>query len=189
MLFRSRLITVLHHYGDPLPTNLLIEGLFHPDFSRCYLAMQSLLDRDPDDVWNHVLVNWQKKAHNDYGAHYFMMHLFGLIRNWSHGALASIHDLLLEAIRDRRPQFKKSPSAALLSFAILFPGRCDRLLKDGLIHEIQPFWDFRYTSLLLFESPALSQSLSQNLETVSKLSQSDPDYFVRWKAQAILKNI
>ena len=184
-----RLITVLHHYGDPLPTNLLIEGLFHPDFSRCYLAMQNLLDRDPDDVWTHVWESWHKKAHNDYGAHYFMMHLFGLMRNWSHEALASIHDILSDAIRDRRPQFKKSPSAALLSFATLFPGECDRLLKDGLTHEIQQFWDFRYTSLLLFEPPALSQSLSQNLEAVSKLSQSDPDYFVRWKAQAILKNI
>ena len=50
-----RLITVLHHYGDPLPTQLLVEGLFHPDFSRCYLSMQTLLDRDPDEVWPHVL--------------------------------------------------------------------------------------------------------------------------------------
>ena len=183
-----RVITVLHHYGDPLPTKLLVEGLFHPDFSRCYLAMQTLLERDPDDVWSHVLVSWHKKAHNDYGAHYFMMHLFGLIRNWSHEALASIHDILSDAIRDRRPQFKKSPSAALLSFSILFPGQCDHFLKEGLLQNIQPFWDFRYAILLLLQSPHLSQFLPQNLELLNKLAQSDPDYFVRWKAQLILKN-
>ncbi|WP_286187816.1 HEAT repeat domain-containing protein [Synechococcus sp. A15-28] len=182
-----RLITVLHHYGDPLPTQLLVEGLFHPDFSRGYLSMQTLLDRDPDEVWTHVWSSWHKKAHNDYGAHYFMMHLFGLIRNWSHEALASIHDILSDAIRDRRPQFRKSPSAALLSFAILFPGQCDHFLKDGLTTVMQPFWDFRYTSLLLLQSPELSQIRSQNLDVVSNLSQSDPDYFVRWKAQSILQ--
>ena len=182
-----RLITVLHHYGDPLPTQLLVEGLFHPDFSRCYLSMQTLLDRDPDEVWTHVWASWHKKAHNDYGAHYFMMHLFGLIRNWSHEALASIHDILSDAIRDRRPQFRKSPSAALLSFAILFPGQCDHFLKDGLTTVMQPFWDFRYTSLLLLQSPELSQIRSQNLDVVSNLSQSDPDYFVCWKAQSILQ--
>ena len=184
-----RLITVLHHYGDPLSTKLLVEGLFHPDFSRCYLSMQTLLDRDPDDVWIHVWASWDNKAYNDYGAHYFMMHLFGLMRNWNQEALSSIHGILLDAIRDRRPQFKKSPSAALLSFAILFPGQCDRFLTDGLNPVIQPFWDFRYTLLLLLQSPELSQILSKNLEVVKNLSQSDPDYFVRWKAQSILQNI
>jgi bilin biosynthesis protein len=52
---------------------------------------------------------------------------------------------------------------------------------------MQPFWDFRYTSLLLLQSPELSQIRSQNLDVVSNLSQSDPDYFVRWKAQSILQ--
>ena len=117
-----------------------------------------------------------------------MMHLFGLIRNWSHEALASIHDILSDAIRDTRPQFKKSPSAALLSFCILFPGQCDHFLKDGLLQKIQSYWDFRYTILLVLESPLLSQALSHNLGILSQLGQSDPDYFVRWKAQSILKN-
>ena len=184
-----RSITVLHHYGDPLPTKLLVEGLFHPDFSRCYLAMQALLDRDSEDVWHHVLANWQEKAHNDYGAHYFMMHLFGLIRDWNAEALTSIHDILFDAFRDRRPQFKKSPSAALLSYARLYPHQCEHMLKSALSHNGHPFWDVRYAALIVIKSTFFNESLSRYLGQVQDLAHSDPEILVRWKAQSLLENV
>ena len=55
-----RLITVLHHYGESMPTQLLVEGLFHPDFSRCYLAMQTLLKRDALEILSSVESCWQE---------------------------------------------------------------------------------------------------------------------------------
>ena len=73
-----------------------------------------------------------EKAHNDYGAHYFLMRLFGLVEGWSNDALLRIHKILSDAIVDKRPQFRKSPPAALLSFAKLFPGQYDCFLDNCL---------------------------------------------------------
>ena len=39
-------IIVLHHYEDAQDPAFLINELFCPDFSRCYLAMQHLVDHE-----------------------------------------------------------------------------------------------------------------------------------------------
>ncbi|WP_071840261.1 HEAT repeat domain-containing protein [Synechococcus sp. KORDI-52] len=181
-----RLITVLHHYGESMPTQLLIEGLFHPDFSRCYLAMQELLKRDNREIWSSVESCWQEKAHNDYGAHYFLMRLFGLVEGWTEEALLQIHKILSDAIVDKRPQFRKSPSAALLSFAKLFPSQCNCFLENCLSLENSLSWDMRYAGLLLIQSDHSDDLQLRYQLQLQQLVESDVDSLLQLKAQSLL---
>ena len=181
-----RLITVLHHYGESMPTQLLVEGLFHPDFSRCYLAMQVLLKCNAGEIWSSVENCWQEKAHNDYGAHYFLMRLFGLVEGWTDEALLQIHIILSDAIADKRPQFRKSPPAALLSFAKLFSGQCACFLDYCLSTDNDLSWDMRYAALLVINSDQSHYLLYQYERQLQKLVNADVDSLVQLKAHSIL---
>ena len=186
LLDDPRLITVLHHYSDPLPTELLIDGLFHPDFSRCYLAMQALIKRDAQEIWSAIENCWQDKAHNDYGAHYFLMRLFGLVEGWTEEALLDIRKILSNAITDKRPQFRKSPPAALLSFAILFPGQYDCFLDNCLSLKNTLSWDIRYAALLLIQSDQTEHLQLRYQRQLQQLVELDVDSVLQLKAQSIL---
>ena len=181
-----RLITVLHHYGESMPTQLLVEGLFHPDFSRCYLAMQELLKCDAREIWSSVQSCWQEKAHNDYGAHYFLMRLFGFVEGWTDDALLQIHTILSNAITDKRPQFRKSPPAALLSFAKLFPGQYDYFLDHCLSCDNNLSWDMHYAALLVIDYGHTSHLINQYQSQLQTLVNADVDNLVQLKAQSIL---
>ena len=181
-----RLITVLHHYGESMPTQLLVEGLLHPDFSRCYLAMQELLKCDVRELWSAVESFWQEKAHNDYGAHYFLMRLFGLVEGWTNDALLQIHKILSDAIVDKRPQFRKSPPAALLSFAKLFPGQYNCFLDNCLSLDNSLGWDMRYAGLLLIQSDLSDQLQLRYHQQLQQLVESDVDSLLQLKAQSVL---
>ena len=181
-----RLITVLHHYGESMPTQLLVEGLFHPDFSRCYLAMQELLKCDAREIWSSVQRCWEEKAHNDYGAHYFLMRLFGLVAGWTDDALLQIHTILSNAITDKRPQFRKSPPAALLSFAKLFPGQYDCFLDNCFSLENNLGWDMRYAGLLSIQSDQTEHLQLRYQPQLQQLVESDGDSLLQLKAQSIL---
>ena len=181
-----RLITVLHHYGESMPTQLLVEGLFHPDFSRCYLAMQELLKCDAREIWSSVQRCWEEKAHNDYGAHYFLMRLFGLVAGWTDDALLQIHTILSNAITDKRPQFRKSPPAALLSFAKLFPGQYDCFLDNCFSLENNLGWDMRYAGLLSIQSDQTEDLQLRYQQQLQQLVESDGDSLLQLKAQSIL---
>ena len=182
-------IVVLHQYAEPLPTKLLVEGLFHPDFSRCYLAMQSLLVVDPADLWLHLERSWLSSAHNDYGAHYFMMNLFGQINQWDSNALVLIHEILLQAISDQRPQFKKSVPAAFLSYAKLFPDDCHSLIGSWLSYSETSFWQCRYVALMVSQDNQSFSQTKQYRDSLNVLANHDPDCFVRAKAQAALLKV
>ena len=181
-----RLITVLHHYGESMPTQLLVEGLLHPDFSRCYLAMQELLKCDVRELWSAVESFWQEKAHNDYGAHYFLMRLFGLVEGWTNDALLQIHKILSDAIVDKRPQFRKSPPAALLSFAKLFPGQYNCFLDNCLSLDNSLGWDMRYAGLLLIQSDLSDHLQLRYHQQLQQLVESDVDSLLQLKAQSVL---
>ena len=177
-----RKIAVLHSFSETIPVEILLQNLFHPDFSRCYLAMNSLLQCSPDEVWRHVKPIWNSKIHNDYGAHYFLIQLFGLMKGWNLKDKNLIRKLLLEAVFDLRPQFKKSPPAALLSFSRLFPGECDQIFQIWLLPSQTSSWICRYSALLAIES---DHSLTSYSDQIRELALSDPEFLVRCKAQGI----
>ena len=129
---------------------------------------------------------WEDKAHNDYGAHYFLMRLFGLVEGWTDEALLDIRKILSDAITDKRPQFRKSPPAALLSFAKLFTGQYDCFLDNCLSLENNLSWDMRYAGLLLIQSDQTNHLKYQYQCQLQMLVNADVDSLVQLKAKSIL---
>ena len=144
-------LQLVHQYDAPPELNFLLNEFFNTDFSRCYLALRSLIRCDADALWPLIQEVWQEKGWNDYGAHYFILHLFGLRSDWSTTALATIETLLREAIDNQRPQFRKSRPVAILSFSLLFPGQFLDHCQSWMSSEAMPVWECRYVCWLALE--------------------------------------
>ena len=162
----------LVHAYDQEPTDaFLVQEFFGTDFSRSYLALQTLQQRRAPELWPQLLRRWQEEAHNDYGAHYFFIRLFGSLQGWPPEACSVIRQWLDEAIVTPRPQFMKSKPAAVLAMAAL--GR-DDLDENWLDPDQTPFWEVRYAALM------------RASKTLAERALSDPEPFVVAKAQAVI---
>ena len=114
------------------------------------------------------------------------MRLFGFVEGWTDEALLRIRKILSDAISDKRPQFRKSPPAALLSFAKLFPGQYDYFLDHCLSCDNNLSWDMHYAALLVIDSDHTSHLIDQYQSQLQKLVNADVDNLVQLKAQSIL---
>ena len=162
----------LVHAYDQEPTDaFLVQEFFGTDFSRSYLALQTLQQRTAAELWPLLLRRWQEEAHNDYGAHYFFVRLFGALRDWPAEALPQIQSILEEAIVTRRPQFTKSKPAAVLAMGSLGEGPLSLSWLDS--HQTS-FWEVRYAALMLASQEQAEQA------------SEDPDPFVAAKARAVV---
>ncbi len=56
---------------------------------------------------------YEAEAHNDYGAHFHVIKLFGLLK------YETGYDLIVEALHNTAPQFQKSRAAAAIALANL----------------------------------------------------------------------
>ena len=168
---RPQSLELVHAYDQEPTDAFLIQEFFGTDFSRSYLALQTLQSRSPKNLWPLLQKRWDEEAHNDYGAHYFFIRLFGLLGPWPDEAQPVIRNLLNEAITTRRPQFMKSKPAAVLAMGA--QGWMDQpgCFEAWLNPEITPFWEVRYAALML--APAASASLAF----------SDPEPYVVAKAK------
>jgi len=169
----------LVHAYDQAPTDeFLIQEFFGTDFSRCYLALQTLRGRSAADLWPLLHRRWLDEAHNDYGAHYFFIRLFALLGDaWPQDSRAIIKAILDEAIKTPRPQFMKSKPAAVLALSrlgcTLSEANCEPLLDPLLT----PFWECRYAAVMVAPKPCLQRSLR------------DPSSFVAARAAEALKAV
>jgi len=145
-------LQLVHRYDEPPTDEFLVQEFFGTDFSRCYLALMTLKQRDAAVLWPLLRRRWDEEAHNDYGAHYFFVRLFGSLTDWPDDAHEWIVECLEEAVRNRRPQFMKSKPAALLSLQQQSPQRLLARLPEWLNPELMPFWESRYAALLAAES-------------------------------------
>ncbi|MDA0257322.1 MAG: HEAT repeat domain-containing protein, partial [Cyanobacteria bacterium] len=168
---RPQSLELVHAYDQEPTDAFLIQEFFGTDFSRSYLALQTLQSQSPKNLWPLLQQRWDEEAHNDYGAHYFFIRLFGLLGPWPDEAQPVIRNLLNEAITTRRPQFMKSKPAAVLAMGA--QGWMDQpgCFEAWLNPEITPFWEVRYAALML--APAASASLAF----------SDPEPYVVAKAK------
>ena len=168
---RPQALQLVHAY-DQEPTDVfLVQEFFGTDFSRSYLALQTLQQRSAVELWPLLLQRWQEEAHNDYGAHYFFVRLFGSLQGWPLEACSVIRTWLEEAIVTRRPQFMKSKPAAVLALAALGAEAPDDSWLDP---DQTPFWEVRYAALMSASKTQAERSLS------------DPEPFVVVKAQAVI---
>jgi bilin biosynthesis protein len=144
-------LVLVHRYDDEPDNSFLIQEFFGTDFSRCYLALQTLRQRSTEDLWPLLRQGWVEDAHNDYGAHYFFIRLFGSFKQWPIEAMAMISGWLVEAVDNQRPQFIKSKAAALLALASIYPLLCKQHLSRWKDAECTPWWECRYAAAMAQE--------------------------------------
>ena len=173
-------ITIVHEYDTTPNLDFLVRDLFNTDFSRCYLALKTMKCISADALWPVISKQWDEEAHNDYGAHYFFMRLFGSRVDWPHQALSCIDEILNSSAINMRPQFQKSRSAAIYSIAQLNPSRFLELIPMFLADQYLPPWDCRYVVILALES--ISNRINQiDVDDVLKELADDVDCFVQAK--------
>ena len=181
-------LQLVHQYDQTPEPSFLIDELFGTDFSRCYLALQTLFRCDGQMLWPLLEKRWHEEAHNDYGAHYFFMRLFGGVESWGVQRSNVIH-LTEEAIFNRRPQFMKSRSAAILSLLRLQPERLQYLLAKLLNPAIESNWECRYATWIAYEELRQAQPALDNPELHQIVESYDPDPFVQLRKQRIVNII
>lgn len=112
---------------------------------------------------------WRQEAHNDYGAHYHVIRLWGRLK------YQPAFDLLVEALENTAPQFQKSRAAAALALANFGGDTVLHLLRKNVHTDI---FDLKYACLL-----ALSQL--GDWDTISQFC-DDSDILISEKAKSIL---
>ena len=168
---RPQSLELVHAYDQEPTDGFLIQEFFGTDFGRSYLALQSLQHRSAQQLWPLLKQRWDEDAHNDYGAHYFFIRLFGAIGAWPQAAQPLIRSLLEEAINTRRPQFMKSKPAAVLAMGSLGMTDHPGCFEVWLNPDITTSWEVRYAALMIAPAGLAFQALS------------DPEPYVAAKAQ------
>ena len=171
-------IEIVHRYDVEPDIDFLVRDLFNTDFSRCYLALKSLRQCSTELLWPLISKMWEEEAHNDYGAHYFFMRLFGSRADWPDHSIIPIVDILKSAAINKRPQFQKSRSAAMYAIFQLNPGLFFELVPRFLDETCCPPWDCRYVLIMAIESISKQESHHQVAHLLELLA-DDNDDFVR----------
>ena len=158
-------LDLVHRY-DRLPElERVVRDLYHTDFGRAYLATQVLLERYRDAAPAALFATYEAEARNDYGAHYHVVKLFGWLQH------APAFDLLVEALQNPTPQFRKSRAAAAIALGELGDVRAIPALEASLQTNI---WDLKYGALLALEKLGSAESC--------QLASEDEDWLVRLRA-------
>ncbi len=135
-------LELVHEYDKTPTLEFAIKELYSTDFGRCYLASKTILEVYPEIAGAALMTTFAEKAHNDYGAHYHVVKLLGLLK------YVDAYELLVEALYNKIPQFQKSRGAAALALANLGDERAIPLLKEALN---TPIFDLKYACLLGLE--------------------------------------
>lgn len=135
-------LQLVHEYDQPPSLEFLINELYHTDFGRCYLATKTILDNYSDVAGEALVKTYEKSAHNDYGAHYHVMKLFGWLK------YQPAYDLLVETLFNDAPQFQKSRGASAIALGNLGDKRAVDAIQKALITNI---FDLKYACLMVLK--------------------------------------
>ena len=139
---RPQDIELVHEYDQPPSLEFLIGELYHTDFGRCYLADKTLLEVYSNEAPEALLKTYAEEAHNDYGAHFHVVKLLGMLKH------QPSYDLIIEALHNTSPQFQKSRAAAAIALGNLGVSQAIPVLKETLN---TPIFDLKYACLLALE--------------------------------------
>lgn len=139
---RPQDIDMVHEYDQKPTLDFLIRELYHTDFGRCYLAGQTLLETYTSQAPEALMQTYAAEAHNDYGAHFHVIKLWGLLQ------YQPAYDLIVTALNNTSPQFQKSRAAAATALGNLGVTQAIPLLKATLD---TPIFDLKYACLLALE--------------------------------------
>lgn len=158
-------LELVHEYDQTPSLEFVVGELYQTDFGRCYLASKTILDLYKDAAPEALIDTFVEKAHNDYGAHYHVIKLFGLLQ------YLPAYKLLVEALHNKRPQFQKSRTAAAIALGNLGDRQAIPELTASLESGI---WQLRYASLMALEDLGAGGESDRLAD--------DPDWLVRAKA-------
>ena len=161
---RPQDIEMVHEYDQPPSIEFLIRELYHTDFGRCYLASKTLLEEYANEVPEALLQTYTAEAHNDYGAHFHVIKLLGLLK-YQPG-----YEIIVEALHNSEPQFQKSRAAAAIALGNLQATQAIPLLKQTLE---TPIFDLKYACLL---------ALEQLGESCWSMAVEDRNLLIKYKA-------
>ena len=139
---RPQNIEMVHQYDRPPSLEFLIRELYHTDFGRCYLAGKTLMETYPQAAPEALLQTYREEAHNDYGAHFHVIKLLGLLKH------KPSYELILEGLHNTSPQFQKSRAAAAIALGNINATQAIPILKETLA---TPIFDLKYACLLALE--------------------------------------
>ena len=177
-------LQLVHSYGEKQENLFLINEFFGTDFSRCYLALQTLACEAGEHLWPLLEQRWLEEAHNDYGAHYFFIRLFAMVANWG-PEKTKVENHCEDAIFNRRPQFTKSRPAAILALLRLQPERLNALIPQLLDPVVESNWECRYASWMAV-AQMITKGLSIGTQHVHLLIETnDPSTFVESKKRQV----
>ncbi len=177
-------LRLVHSYNHRPTNQFLIEELFGTDFSRCYLALKTIICRNPREVWQDLSIHLER-IKRDYGALYFFIILFKSVVGWEKNALIQIEDLLISAIDIKWPDFMKFRPVAIASLMAIDSGKYLKYLIEWLDEEQTPFWACRYAALMSVES-LLPSSEYDSIIKIVKPAENDSHRFVRKRAQKVI---
>ncbi len=172
-------LNLIHKYDFIPDDNFLIEELFGTDFSRCYLALMTLSERDPKIIWQNI-VNYLEKFRRDYGSLYFSFLLFRMVNGWNKDAIIQISELILSSLLGSWPAYMKFRPAGILALGYVDPDRFIRHLPLFLNCKSTPFWACRYAALKAIEHLLINNKLVYKSLLVDSLP-DDPNRFVSLK--------
>ncbi len=162
-------LQLVHKFDVIPPLNILIEDLYETDFGRCYLAVQTILDRYAEAAPAALFETYTAEARNDYGAHFHVIKLFGWLKH------QPAYDLLLEGLHNTQPQFQKSRAAAAIALGELGDRSCIPHLKTCLETKI---WDLKYAALMTLEQFGDRSG--------REIAAADADWLLRAKAEHLI---
>lgn len=168
---RPQDIDLVHEYDQPPELEFLIKELYHTDFGRCYLASKTILEIYPQEAVAALLQTYQEEAHNDYGAHFHVVKLLGLLKH------QASYDLIVEALHNTSPQFQKSRAAAAIALGNLQAVQAIPLLKQTLD---TPIFDLKYACLLALEQLG-ENCWSEVVDDQNLLIKTKADYQLNYK--------
>ena len=164
-------LSLVHEYDVVPVLNFVISELYQTDFGRCYLATKTLLDVYSQQAPEALQASYTDQGHNDYGAHYHIMKLFGWLK------YAPAYDLLIENLHNREPQFQKSRTACAIALGELGDKRAIDELKLCLSTKV---WDLKYAVLMALEK--LGDTSAREIVA------NDDDWLIREKANIPVLN-
>lgn len=178
-------INCVHRYDEIPSPEFLVGDLYNTDFSRCYLALKYLSSYPSSEIFPLLKDSWIEDAHNDYGAHYFFINLFGSILDWSAESQSWIFETLLSSIFNVKPQFQKSRGASVLSLAKLNPAMLCQFMEEILTTRDSLPWDMRFSLIQAIDKYSELDTVSKRM-LILEISDDDKDLFVQARARMAL---
>ncbi len=178
-------LDLLHRYDCEPSIGFLVEELFGTDFSRCYLALKTLINSSTTLI-EPVLRDQLERARKDYGALYFFSVLFLNKSDWTVEMSLNIEEITGFCLSSSWPDVIKFRPISILNLKKFNSLKFVERLSIFLDPLKTPYWFSRYAALHSAEA-LIKEKEMEELFPIIKTSNRDSNWFVRLKYEAILR--